>query len=268
MIADFADPLSSYYVNRIVESVDLNDVYPEIPRSGDFLDFGGDGDVLRRIFPNGRIFVDDLNAGKSPDQPSKYCFIFASNVFEHVSDPLKDLKALVERLDDEGVLYLDVPHPSQASLGEGLLWQGRYGGELYEMHEHIQHFSKQSLAILARAAGLEVFFEHSSRGSYRNLILLAGHPGSSIVRRLVAQKAERELDFEIKMMRAEVRAGFAQTLEIAQRVNDIAQRVAAPRSQVDGSQRQAEANPSDIGAAIRKISRKLARHRDKYLSFR
>jgi len=255
LIGDFADHLSSYYVNRIVESIDLIDTYPEVNRSGTVLDFGGDGDVPRRIFPNGKIFVDDLNAGKSSEEPDKYDFIFASNVFEHVSDPLTVLKQLCERLDPDGVLYIDVPHPSQASLGEGLLWQGRYGGELYEMHEHIQHFSKQSLALLVKNAGLEVFFEHSSRGSYRNLILLAGHPQSSTVQRLVSQKANRELDFEIKMMRAEVRAAFSQTEGIEKHIADL-------RAQV--AMRPSEPEKPKNGSIFSKMKEKLGRPQARY----
>lgn len=274
LIHDFEDPLSSYYVNRIIENIDLIDVYPELPRNCTALDFGGDGDVLRRIFPNGQIFVDDLNAGKSPDQPSTYQFIFASNVFEHVSDPVTVLKALSERLDHEGVIYIDVPHPSQASLGEGLLWQGRHGGELYEMHEHILHFSKQSLAILARTAGLEVFFEHSSRGAHRNLTILAGHPESSIVQRLIVQKAARELDFEIKMMRAEVRGAFAHTetilkhfaelrpqvAELRTQAVDLRTQVAELRNQVGAMQRRSERKKFDIGRVFQKVKNKLGRH--------
>ena len=203
LIDIFSDPLSAYYVERSRDYVDLLDVFPELGQIGKVLDFGGDGSVPARVFPNAQVAIDDLNAGSSDSVSNQYDLVFASNVFEHVSDPVSMLRQLRKKLAPEGVLLIDVPKPAQASLTEGLLWQERHGGELFEMHEHINHFSKRSLGLLIAAAGLEVFFEVSAR--YGVLIALAALPGSDIAERLKPEKAARTLLLETRLARAEAR---------------------------------------------------------------
>ena len=98
-IPEFEDELSSDYVTRIRDHNDLLDVYPELGEFKNVLDFGGDGTIPRRVFLNSKVWIDDLSAGSTDEAGRKHEFIFASNVFEHVSEPVPLLSTLVARLD-------------------------------------------------------------------------------------------------------------------------------------------------------------------------
>ena len=202
-ITSFSDRLSGDHITRIRDHLDLVDVYPELNELKNVLDFGGNGEIPGRIFRNSKVRVDDLSAG-STDEGIKHDLIFASNVFEHISDPVPLLESLAARLHPEGVLFVDVPSPSQASLSEGLLWQCEHFGELYEMHEHINHFSKRSLNRLVRAAGLLPVFEYKSRHTCHSI--LAVFESSDIAKRLIPLKEARALLYETKIVRAEARS--------------------------------------------------------------
>lgn len=204
----FDDPLSTdYYMIRVSDYVELVNVYPEIGKVKNVLDFGGDGSVPSRAFPWATVVVDDLSAGTPDEKSERFDMIFASNVFEHLSDPVPDLKKLAARMQPEGFIFIDVPAPAQANLSEGLLWQERYGGELYEMHEHITHFSRRSLVKLVEAAGLIPVFEYPSR--YCPLSVVAMPAGSSLAPGLLAEKRVREIYFETRIARDEARATHA-----------------------------------------------------------
>lgn len=201
----FDDPLSTdYYIIRVSDYVELANVYPEIGKVRRVLDFGGDGSVPSRAFPWAAVIVDDLSAGNADRNGERFDMIFASNVFEHLSDPVSDLRKLASRLQPDGFIFIDVPAPAQANLSEGLLWQERYGGELYEMHEHITHFSRRSLVKLVEAAGLTAVFEYPSR--YCPLSVVAMPADSSMVPGLLAEKRMREIYFESRIARDEARA--------------------------------------------------------------
>jgi SAM-dependent methyltransferase/ElaB/YqjD/DUF883 family membrane-anchored ribosome-binding protein len=216
LVAYFANPLSPYYVDRLRDYYDLLDTFPELARPQTVLDFGGDGSVPTRLFGGAKIAIDDLSAGSADIASSQYDVVFASNVLEHVSDPVAVLKQVARKISPEGVLLIDVPKPNQASLGEGLLWQERHGGELFEMHEHINHFSKRSLGLLVTAAGLEVFFEFAARHGAQTA--LAALPGSSMARRLSAERATRTLIFETRMARADTHAANLHLQNLARTV--------------------------------------------------
>lgn len=218
MVKYFSDPLCLYYVERLRDYLDVVDVFPELNQAKTVLDFGGDGSVPSRLFTDAKIAIDDLSAGSSGSAPSRFDLVFASNVFEHVSDPVLLLKQVARKLAPEGILVIDVPKPTQASLGEGLLWQERYGGELFEMHEHINHFSKRSLGLLVAAAGLESFFEYSARHGAQTA--LAALPGSDIVRRLSVERPARTLLFETRMARAETQAANNYGRDISKMVSE------------------------------------------------
>ena len=201
----FDDPLSTdYYIIRVSDYIELVNVYPEIGKVKKVLDFGGDGSVPTRSFPWSTVIVDDLSAGNADQQGEKFDMIFASNVFEHLSDPVSDLRKLTGRLQPDGFIFIDVPAPAQANLSEGLLWQERYGGELYEMHEHITHFSRRSLVKLVEAAGLIPVFEYPSL--YCPLSVVAMLEDSPVAQSLLSEKRIREIYFETRIARAEARA--------------------------------------------------------------
>lgn len=205
----FEDPLSFIYTERIRDYVDFIDVFPEIESARHILDFGGDGSIPKRVFPGARIAIDDLSAGSTETNATQYDLVFASNVFEHISDPAPVLKKLVERIEPEGMLFIDVPGHAQASLRESILWQEKHGGELFEMHEHITHFSKRSLRLLVEAAGMTVLFEYRAR--HGGLTAIAAFPESGVTKRLLPEKNIRHAHFESKIARAEARAAHDAT---------------------------------------------------------
>jgi SAM-dependent methyltransferase len=236
LVAYFADPLSPYYVDRLRDYYDLLEVFPELARPKSVLDFGGDGSVPKRLFGGAKIVIDDLSAGSSEIASSQYDVVFASNVLEHVSDPVAALKEVARKISPEGVLLIDVPKPKQASLGEGLRWQERHHGELFEMHEHINHFSRRSLGLLVAAAGLESFFEFAARHGAQTA--LAAFPGSSIARRMSAERAARTLLFETRMARAETQAANFHLQNLSRIVAE--QSVAGLRDEVQKLRHQVE----------------------------
>ena len=199
----FESPLSSEYMYRIQDYCELLNVYPELGSLKNILDFGGDGNIPSRVFPGATIAVDDLNAGENYQKSMKYEMIFASNVFEHLSDPVQILKELTERLHPEGFIFIDVPPPFHSSIANGLLWEERHGGELYEMHEHINFFSKRSLNLLVRSAGLVPLFEYAAH--YTALSVLAAFENSAAANRLLSEKLMRTVHFEARAARLQAR---------------------------------------------------------------
>jgi hypothetical protein len=99
------------------------------------------------------------------------------------------------------------------------LWQERHRAELFEMHEHISHFSKRSLNRLVATAGLDVIFEFCAR--YGAQTVLASLPGSNVSLRLLAEKEKRTLLFETRMARAEAQAAGYLGREIAMTVSAL-----------------------------------------------
>jgi 2-polyprenyl-3-methyl-5-hydroxy-6-metoxy-1,4-benzoquinol methylase len=93
---------------------------------------------------------------KLPEAGHCYHFIYANQVFEHLSNPLETLQLLQARLTADGVIYLRVPdgrgiEKSLARLG--------WSSELEAIHplEHINCFRRDSLLKLALQAGLVAF---------------------------------------------------------------------------------------------------------------
>lgn len=80
---------------------------------------------------------------------SKFDLIILSHVLEHIVDPLTFLRQLVMYLEDEGVLYIEVP-----SLN--LVDEGGYGTDLmsYWQNAHTIHFTRETLKLLCKQAGL------------------------------------------------------------------------------------------------------------------
>jgi SAM-dependent methyltransferase len=88
-------------------------------------------------------------------------------IYSHVIEHVLDLKAVVnvarQRLDDGGIICVEVPDASRYQEGSLLPFQGLY-------LEHVNHFDPQSLVNLFRGAGFEtvsvelVNEKHSVRG--------------------------------------------------------------------------------------------------------
>ncbi len=117
--------------------------------------------------------------------------VFASQVFEHVSDPVDVLRSAIKTLSHDGVLFVDVPIEYEISLSEGILHQRKHGGALFHMHEHINHYSLKSLRQLVGSAGLVPFFEILPK-THRTALVLAAKPDSKYAK-IFENKIERKL---------------------------------------------------------------------------
>ena len=94
--------------------------------------------------------IDEL-----PTAGDCYDIIYASQVFEHLPDPLATLQELVARLSPQGVIYLRVP--DGRGIVDTLSWRG-WIPELDAIHplEHINCFTRQTLIKLGANAGLKI----------------------------------------------------------------------------------------------------------------
>jgi hypothetical protein len=150
----FDDPYSSYWTGRtneflgVVRSIDCM-------KAKTVLDFGGNGMIPSRIIPNASISIFDPAHGTSKNAPSTYDLIFASEVFEHLSDPKSELLKLVDLMHKNSRLIIDVPLEYSGSLKQEWDRQALYPGSLVTMHEHINHFSVEALKELADSANLK-----------------------------------------------------------------------------------------------------------------
>lgn len=83
----------------------------------------------------------------------KYHFIYASQVFEHLKEPLEVLKTLQKQLHKKGVIYVRVPDGQ--GIEQALIKNGWSEG-LDAIHplEHINCFTRNTLIGLGKKAGL------------------------------------------------------------------------------------------------------------------
>ncbi len=204
LIPVFADPLSEYYRSRIAEYAEIVALHPEMAPAR-VLDFGGDGSIARRLFPAAHVEFDDLAAGTNPSS-TRFDVIFASQVFEHLTDPAAYALQLAARLAEDGMLIADVPIEYKTTLSEGLLLQRMIGGSLYVMHEHINQFSLTALGRLCESAGLAVVFA-ALLPTHSTALVIAGRRDGRLARELAPLRAQRELRWE--MMKAQRSASLA-----------------------------------------------------------
>jgi len=151
----FENVFSEYYRNRTNE---ILEVFREnsLMLAKDVLDFGGDGMIPSRLIPSAVIDVDDPAHKSTSSNQKHYDLIFASEVFEHLSDPRINLNRLKEKLKPSGTIVIDVPLEYVGAIKQEWDRQAIYGGSLMNMHEHINHFSVEALHELAEVCDLRV----------------------------------------------------------------------------------------------------------------
>jgi 2-polyprenyl-3-methyl-5-hydroxy-6-metoxy-1,4-benzoquinol methylase len=88
-------------------------------------------------------YIQDLNQNK------KYDLIILRHVLEHSHHPVKLLSYLRDRLENNGMLFLEVPNRDSALAK---IFGGQWKG--YYVPRHIYHFSKKSLEKTILSAGL------------------------------------------------------------------------------------------------------------------
>ena len=167
-IAVFEDYFSDYMLNRAAELQTLLMEFSLQPSK--ILDFGGDGRIPQWIFPSAEVFIDDTSEGSTDSPDNKYDLIFASEVFEHLTDPRENICDLRNRLRSKGILVIDVPMEYSPPIFAAWQKQSRDGGSLLYMHEHINHFSLKSLSEMAHQSNLDVSSVSITKMNYQVLI--------------------------------------------------------------------------------------------------
>jgi len=95
---------------------------------------------------------------------SDLAIVTATDVIEHLVDPLGFLCDVKRRLRDGGVIYVETPNIGSAVYGAGLLASRITGGRprpIFERlfpPEHVQYFSRDGLKRAAEMAGLQLMF--------------------------------------------------------------------------------------------------------------
>ncbi len=99
----------------------------------------------------GVTVIDDLTVVEDD-----FDYIYANQVFEHLSNPVQTLQALRQRLKPAGFVYIRVP--DGRGVASGLAQRG-WTPDLDAIHplEHINCFTRKTLIELGARAGLKPF---------------------------------------------------------------------------------------------------------------
>ncbi len=118
------------------------------------LDFGGDGHFLRTLAPKADIISFDI--ARSDRKPGgDFDAIFASNVLEHLSNPVQAGRRLARMLAPGGRLFVDVPMEYDESLHADFEAAVASVSVVANMHEHLNYFSPLALDVWASRCGFE-----------------------------------------------------------------------------------------------------------------
>ena len=133
------------------------------------VDFGGgDGHWTQHVFPLARTVVADesfeRDGGNLPSLLRECDILFAAHVFEHFPEPTQALSRLSRMLRRDAKVYVELPVDYQGGLRatfetlENRAAQGIHDviSSLQQLHEHVAHFSRHSMRMLAARSGLVV----------------------------------------------------------------------------------------------------------------
>lgn len=127
------------------------------------LDWGGDDGLNTPFSTAEQVFIYDISGNDVLEnfisvtdnniKDYSYDLIICSNVLEHVSYPKHILKEIYELMNEDTVLYIEVPY-------EKLMQNNSKSKDKYLLkrhwHEHINFFSERALAELTKSCGLEI----------------------------------------------------------------------------------------------------------------
>jgi 2-polyprenyl-3-methyl-5-hydroxy-6-metoxy-1,4-benzoquinol methylase len=132
------------------------------------LDFGcGAGALLSRLQPlvksiDGiepteafRMFLTENGANIKKNVAGldgEYDVILMFHVMEHLPNPVEILKQLGKRLSPKGIIYAEVPNVNDALVS---LYNVDEAKKFLFFTDHLQYFSRQSLSMLVKQAGLK-----------------------------------------------------------------------------------------------------------------
>lgn len=169
------------------------------------LDYGGDrGDLVVGLVEGAEMFVYEISgvsaaAGVTATTDPIGCradLTINSNVLEHVGFPRDLVSEILGAAPDGGLVYLEVPCESPlgfarvfrrlAQIGVVSLARPKIAPSMmrpasfYMMHEHINYFTEQNLAVLVQSCGGTVI----ASGSYQT----SGRPGDAALGWCLATK--------------------------------------------------------------------------------
>lgn len=114
------------------------------------LDYGAGANIFGEIcLKYGAREVVNYDVGMERLEERKFDLVVSTHCFEHLTDPLSEIKRLSQYLNDEGVLAIATPDIS----GYSKCYYGPYNH--FDL-EHINHFSPGSMTRLFTEAGLNV----------------------------------------------------------------------------------------------------------------
>jgi SAM-dependent methyltransferase len=143
------------YINRGGNSLKILEIGP---------DFGALLGLVTQKF-NGNGYFDELNLEAKKhlmrqgyieakqDSQEKFDLIIMTHIYEHVPDPIEFLKQNLNRLEESGSIFIEVPDYSALALGQSDLFQ----------FEHLSYFSLQSIGRIAHKLGLYIAASESAR---------------------------------------------------------------------------------------------------------
>lgn len=131
-------------------------------------------------FAREKLGIDVTTGEVTADGPG-FDVILMRHVLEHTPDPIRQIRALAERLRPEGLLILAVPNGAGLAfrmLGEYWTW--------YVPPAHLWYFTARSLKRLLSDNGLELLLQETRRGDANNLILELGLGAARWIRAAVS----------------------------------------------------------------------------------
>jgi 2-polyprenyl-3-methyl-5-hydroxy-6-metoxy-1,4-benzoquinol methylase len=122
-----------------------------------FLDIANDdglnveGTELSKLMIEGMPYKMNYGNPSEINDLSTYDIICAFHVIEHMNNPLKEMRVLVEHLKEDGVVIIEVPCMNFYGLSVDIK-------DFYE-GAHTQYFNQDSLMILLKNSGLKVIHQ-------------------------------------------------------------------------------------------------------------
>jgi 2-polyprenyl-3-methyl-5-hydroxy-6-metoxy-1,4-benzoquinol methylase len=171
-----------YNFSKIIEFT-IEDLKNEYSRHINILDYGGGGGqfalVIKSLLPRTEVYISDINDyallreysdynkqikwKEFEKDKTRFDYIFLNDVFEHVHNPILVLETLRDKLNPNGVLFIDTPrqmwlYPVLKLLSNSLYKKLLKGTVSLS---HLQIWSEKSFYFVAERSGYKIKkYEH------------------------------------------------------------------------------------------------------------
>ena len=151
------------------------------------------------------------------DENDKFDLIILSHVLEHIVEPAEFLKEVVRFLNDDGLLYIEVPSV------DGVV-EGGYHFDLlnYFQNAHTIHFTTKTLEMMCKSVGLRPLYQTNFIESCWTKYEIIGElSATELIENVnfseallnLAERRRRSYKTVIKKCRNKIRSGVVQILE-------------------------------------------------------